>query len=61
MAVSEHELIDCAETVTNITHNLPEALKSAQAVGLAIYLSRNNGFAEDMVVLVYDYSQVKIW
>jgi hypothetical protein len=47
MAESEQEVIDWAETVINITHYLPEALNSAQAVALAIYLARNNGFAEE--------------
>ena len=47
MAESEQELIDWAETVINITHYHPEALNSAQAVALAVYLARKNGFAEE--------------
>jgi ADP-ribosyl-[dinitrogen reductase] hydrolase len=36
MAESEQEVSDWAETVTNITHDHPDALKSAKAVALAI-------------------------
>jgi len=48
MGESEQEVIDWAETVFNITDYHPEALNSAQAVALTIYLARNNGFAEEI-------------
>lgn len=36
MAESEQEVSNWVETVTNITHDHPDALKSAKAVALAI-------------------------
>lgn len=47
-------MIEWAETVTNITNYHPEALNSAQAVALAIYLARNNGFAEEIGYSIKD-------
>ena len=54
MAESEQEVNDWAATVTNITHNHPDALKSAKAVALAIYWARNNVSAEEIGYRIKD-------
>ena len=40
MAESEQEVNDWAETITNITHNHPDALKSAKAVAFGAIRAR---------------------
>ena len=54
MADSEQEVSNWAETVTNITHYHPDALKSAKAVALAIYWAKKNISAEEIGYRIND-------
>ena len=46
LANTEEEIIGWSNTVTNITHNHPDALNSAQAVALAIFWARQKKSAQ---------------
>jgi ADP-ribosylglycohydrolase len=54
IAQTEQEVIEWADAVTNITHNHPDAIKSARAVALAIYWARNNVSAEEISYRIRD-------
>ena len=48
LATSEEAVITMSDAVTNITHNHPEAVASAQAVALAVFWARQGVRAEDI-------------
>lgn len=54
LAESEQEVNDWTETVTNITHNHPDALKAAKAVALAIYWAKHKVPAEEIRYRIKD-------